>query len=512
VPGFGGRPGRAIPDGQGGVLLAQGRARYRASASGVTKVTLPMDAAIPFYNTPLLVGEDGTAYLVASSYYTSPNDTILAVDPASGTIQWSVNTNRANLNLVTTDGKVVFEYSQPDFTRHVAVADATGQVSPVLSMAGSPDPAIRGYTFSNPDYWDSGSWNVPMPDGNLKAIQGEERAASDMDTYAAAGGDKQKKYQEPKGVKFLPDPQSTNALSQQCTGFDDTLKPRGLMVPLLAGGAPGSNTALVRVKRGWENLLLKSLDTNVADVFPSQITSPTLDSKGRAIIPLTVPGKTEQVVHVIAVDSLDQTKVKARLKVVVKPRKEFVLNLFKITESSTGVGPSNAPSDAVAVQQFLNAVYGKQTNIFSRLPDPPVEPIRSFSFHFDLDNDHALLLGSSNTNPETRAIFDGLNAQIGTRPFDHKWINYVSRAIDKRAPTRILGGFADLAGVFVADAGDDAAWKTAHELGHNLADVKNSGRKQDLMYEWYQPESCRIRREQWKFYNPSLKDTKDDKW
>lgn len=511
------RPGRAIPDGQGGVLLAQARALYRASTSGVTKFTLPIDAAIPFYNTPLLVGEDGTAYLVGSSSYTSPNDRILAVDPASGTIQWSVSTNRANLNLVTTDGKVVFEYSQPDFTRHVAVADATGQVSPVLSIAGSPDPAFRGYTFSNPDYWDSGLWNVPLPNGALAGIQGEERDASDFDTFAVAGGDKQKKYQEPKGVEFKPDPLALDAESAECTGFDETLKPRWLMTP-----ENGSNTVLLTVRRGWENIELRPQDLQVAQVSPTRIQPgdgfTTLDQKGRTTTKLTVSGGSMlQPTEIEAVDFV-KNKRKALLKASVKPRLTRTLELFRVNESVETLTANDIPN-AGDLRNYLDKVYGKQANIFFNVVGP-----QDISVHYDLDGDRRLLYtGSIDNNPEAGAILAEIqrikNLAVPLPGPDTLWMNYVHEirppSLGLSSPQSRVGGFTSPRRGFIEDlqntglTADDMIWRTAHESGHGLAIRENTSNPRHLMYETQTlsgARPCQIPRKHWKVINPTPND------
>jgi hypothetical protein len=509
VPGFGGSPGRAIPDGQGGVLSAQGRALYRASASGVTKFTLPMDAATPFYNTPLLVGEDGTAYLVASSSSSSLNDRILAVDPASGTIRWSVSTKRANLNLVTTDGKVVFEYSQPDFTRHVAVADATGQVSPVLSIAGSPDPAIRGYTFSNPDYWDSGLWNVPMPGGGLVGIMGSVVAPAIPTTFAQAGGGPQRQTREPSGVTFEPDRdwQNAGAAGKECTGLDNStnLDPT-LMVPLQDSQNPqAANWFDLKVRKDRERVQLRYVDLNAGNNAVSVTPSHADTSNDRTRI--TVAGSSVGVGDIEAYDSVSQ-RVLARLTVTVKPSISWTVDLFGVREATSAVAPNNLP-DPIQLEQYLNKVYGKQANLsFSVLPRQQIQPEQMLSIAYDSNGNGRL--ESEVTFPNSREATTILTAMINrgiVQPLNHKWMIYV-RAIEP-ASTEGFAGRDGAAGFIQDQARNGQVHKTAHELGHTLG-LPNSADSRLLMFESADgSRPCRIPRSHWKIINPTTLDDRN---
>lgn len=83
--------GRAIPDGQGGTLLTvwSPPMLYHASSSGVSKFALPIFPDEPpgddlFAADSMLLGEDGTAYIVGSSSEEAPIDTVLAIDSNTG--------------------------------------------------------------------------------------------------------------------------------------------------------------------------------------------------------------------------------------------------------------------------------------------------------------------------------------------------------------------------------------------------------------------------------------------
>jgi hypothetical protein len=174
--------GRAIPDGQGGTLLTvwSPSMLYHASSGGVSKFGLPIFPEEPFGDDlyaadSMLLGEDGTAYIVGSSSEQSPVDTIAAIDITSGAVKWTTSVHGPQLSTVTSDGSVAFEYS-PDSSVHSALASPTGQVSPLFanpadnSDAGPIISATHGLHL--PSELTLGTWLAYQPDMSASAIKG----------------------------------------------------------------------------------------------------------------------------------------------------------------------------------------------------------------------------------------------------------------------------------------------------------------------------------------------------
>jgi IPT/TIG domain/Beta-propeller repeat len=141
---------RPIPSAPGEIFLALGPTLYHITASGTSRVPLPIDVGPGSFpgDDPLLVAQDGTVYVVGSALGSStPESTLAAVDPNSG-VKWTASTGMyTNLSAVTPDDSVAFQYHLPDFSKYLAVANSAGAVSPLFAipmvlMRGQPSPGL----------------------------------------------------------------------------------------------------------------------------------------------------------------------------------------------------------------------------------------------------------------------------------------------------------------------------------------------------------------------------------
>jgi len=489
--------GRAIPDGQGGALVTASTppALYHATTSGTSKFLLPItppqifDA---FYDSgPMLLGEDGTAYLVGSSDPSGPVDTQLAIDTSSGSVRWTVAPGGTpSLGTITADGSLAFQYSQSS-SQHLTIASATGQLSPLF--ANPADGSDAGpLNASNADYWTLGTWLISLSSDALAAITGP--VITTADAYSKKRGNDHGQTAEPKGVRFAADPGASGAISAHCTGLDDTknLDPRWLMVPLLESNASGSNTVLLKVKKGWENVLLRTADPSTVTISPDHPTD--------KVTVLTLTGSKIGVVDITAVASNNPNSVKATLRVSVKPKTSWIVSLFGITEKNSGVAPTNIP-DAGSLSVYLNNAYGKQANMFFSVNPASTSNLQ---IPYDQDNNKRLnYVGTSVQGPEADSITNYMFAIPKIPAANEKWMFYVHEI----NPTAVEGFAGSGAGFLEDQATNGQVQKTAHELGHSLGIGFNSTDKLDLMFEHADgSQPCRIPRSQWKLINPTPSD------
>jgi hypothetical protein len=210
---------RAIPDGQGGVLLiastSAGAFLYHASTSGTSKFNLPFTPIAPRHDaisTPdtMLLGEDGTAYMVTSSSYLTVGDGLAAVDTNTGAVKWTAASPGAysNLSAVTSDGSLAFQYRLlADFSQHQALVNSTGQVSPLFA---NPDGSDAGPVITQlaspllPSYWTLGTWHAFQNNG-LAAVTGENIFLAASENAVAGGSEKKdNKPHIPQIISYLP--------------------------------------------------------------------------------------------------------------------------------------------------------------------------------------------------------------------------------------------------------------------------------------------------------------------
>ena len=212
IPGEG--LGRAIPDGQGGALvtLSFPPTLYHYSGSGTSKFALSITPPTVFDgffdDGPMLLGEDGTAYIVGASNPEGAVDTVQAVDGTSGTVKWTASPGGTpQLGTVLADGSLAFEYELGDFSHHLALAAPNGNISPLFANPSNgsdagPTTGVAPLEFS---YWNLGSWNITESDGGLAGRTGSNAfvAASD---YGERGGSEKKDHEHriPRIVNYLP--------------------------------------------------------------------------------------------------------------------------------------------------------------------------------------------------------------------------------------------------------------------------------------------------------------------
>ncbi len=205
---------RAVPDGQGGVVLAAADATsstgalYHMSTSGTSKFSLPFNPAPPrgdplTTDDTLLLGEDGTAYMITSSSYRTVGDGLAAVDTNTGAVKWTVASPGvySNVGAVTSDGSLTFQYRLlNDFSQHQALANSTGQVSPLFANPDGSDggPVITRLAFPLlPSYWTLGTWHAFQNDGSLAAITGPSSGPGSeigSSAWPSAGGEPQRQH------------------------------------------------------------------------------------------------------------------------------------------------------------------------------------------------------------------------------------------------------------------------------------------------------------------------------
>jgi len=175
--------GRSISDGQGGALLTVSfpPTLYHVASGGVSKFGLPLFPDAPFGDDlfladSMLLGEDGTAYIVGSSSEEAPVDTVAAVDSSTGAIKWTASPGlHPKLSTVTSDGSLAFQYDLPDFSIHSAFADHTGQVSPLFANPDGSDagPVVPlSFGLHLPSELTLGSWLAYQPDTSISALIG----------------------------------------------------------------------------------------------------------------------------------------------------------------------------------------------------------------------------------------------------------------------------------------------------------------------------------------------------
>jgi Glucodextranase, domain B/Beta-propeller repeat/IPT/TIG domain len=192
--------GRAIPDGQGGVLvtIASPPSLYHASLSGTSKFSLPItppqviDGFLD--DGPMLVGGDGTAYIVGSSDPEGPVDTVLAMNTLSGALKWSVVPGGGpELSTIMADGSVTFRNTMSDFSQHLSIAFPTGTVAPLFtnSADGSDVGPVTFFAQNLPSYWALNTWFAFKNDGGFAAVTGNTEFLAGGE-YPRSGGNAQK--------------------------------------------------------------------------------------------------------------------------------------------------------------------------------------------------------------------------------------------------------------------------------------------------------------------------------
>jgi len=218
--------GRAISDGQGGALftLSSPPSLYHVSSGGSSKIGLPITPDAPpgddlFLADSMLLAADGTAYITGSSTLEAPVDTIVAVDSSSGNVKWAASPGlHPKLSTVTSDGSLAFQYALADFSVHSALADSTGNVSPLFTNPDSSDagPVLtESFGFHLPSYWTLGTWHAYQPDLTLAAITGKAIATALLYSESQGSAKKGHAPQKPDVAHFIPVDQTSLGISSQ---------------------------------------------------------------------------------------------------------------------------------------------------------------------------------------------------------------------------------------------------------------------------------------------------------
>jgi hypothetical protein len=499
---------RAVPDGQGGVLLPYANVVYHVTNAGIQALSLPLYAArtgiFSNWDDKVLVGETGNAYLYGFPNSAAPIPSIVAFDSGTGSVTWSLSLSSSadvNMDAVLTDGSLVFEQGSGIF-----IASPTGQVSPFFSGATTL-PTLASSPSAQAVYQGDGFWGMPLADGTFASIQGP--TTDPADSYSEAGGDETRQVKEPTGAKFNSDPNPSNAVSSACSGLDDTraLKNRWLLVPVA-----GNNTAQVKLNHGWKNVSLQSLDSTVATVSPSTATNNTI---------ITVTGVKVGVVGIQATNSDDPTAPPALLEATVKPLLQRSLDIVKVIDNVNNLVPQNVP-DAATLGTFLNQVWGKQANVNFT----PVNRHADVTVHWDLlpqpngngvMDDFATYGTQAGNLTERNAIINTTAIPDLDPSLTHNYAFYINQFGPPRGQTcepghacsSILGSsdhpgrFSLLSGIAVGSLQKTVA---GHEIGHTLGSPDWSvGSSDDVMHQ-SSTGNCRVRQRDWQLVNPTTGD------
>lgn len=198
--------GRAVSDGQGGVLLpdADQQVLYHISSSGTSKVSLPIVPGLVFGPSdpdPLVFDGNETAYLSGGI---ADAGAVTAVDIVTNTVKWTVsNVGRPVLSTVISNGSLALDYEASDGIR-TAMIDSNGNLAPLFaspsdgSDVGPAFPPSYGPHVAT--YWGSGIWNGNLSDHSLAAIAGPD-IGPELMAYGIASGDKQRAH-KPSGFDF----------------------------------------------------------------------------------------------------------------------------------------------------------------------------------------------------------------------------------------------------------------------------------------------------------------------
>ena len=416
----------------------------------------------------------------------------------------------------STDGHVVFEYRDNNFVPNLAIGDSGGNVTPLFqNSSSSSSTTLNSWFSSRPSLSDDGSWLIPNSIGSMASIQGP---ALDLgDTFAVLGGTKQGKVAEPKGISFNFDKNSTGGVAgADCTGLDDTenMDPRWLLVP-----NSGTNTVTLKVKKNWQNVVLRSTDQTIATVSPA---APTDKSTL-----LTISGVKVGIADIEAVDTNNSQSVLAKLRITVKPPLGTQrVTMVDVTDPVNHLSPPAAnlpqPSD---LQTYLTQVWGKQANIpFS--VDGSAQPL---SVHWDVvppPNGNGVMddYKDSGDISEIQPITDQLDPHSQPAP-NHLYAVYINQfGPDKGVvcPPQTKCFLSGLTLVhspwsFISGTLNSQPIRniTAHELGHALGadDEKIGSAYGDLMWNNWNPaksppEPCQVKRRDWKLVNPTPGDDK----
>ncbi len=464
---------------------------------------------------PMVLGETGAVYVAchAASPSTSQATLIYSLGSGGG-INWTWGVpvhHRLQLQGATAGGGIIAK----DITLGSSDLGVAAENIANLSVAGAATPE----SWSAP----AGSNLVYLGDG-LLANLGDQSATSPALIIMASTNDADSVW----GQTAANNPQQHRGQSaefvrdQACSGFDETINPRMLMVP-----ANGSNTLKAKLHgkiRPDVQFVSDNQSVTVSPVNPTGDTTTLTITAAAALDPTQT-----NPVTIKAVSIADPTYSYGSFKVVVKPRLDGNLTMYKITESVRNLTPGSVPT-ATSLQNYLNNItWGRQVNVFFTVtPSSPV----ALPVHYDLlpaPNGNGMLDDLTITNTETDAIQDAILAVNPTKgTFANTVVSYVNKfgppggvtcaPVPGRACTMIDGQTATgqhlsyVQDPQVADANSRESI-TAHEVGHGIAIIFDAttprSENRSLMWKGRSvpdgdpPNPCEIRDREWKRANPT---------
>ena len=259
-----------------------------------------------------------------------------------------------------------------------------------------------------------------------------------------------------------------------CSGFDDSVLPRTVMVPL-----NGTNAALVTI-------VPPAAASQVA-LSPPGLVSPIRPGASQRIV-LQGRSAGRQIVEA----RRDDGRLLRGLVVDVWPRRDLTLSIHAVTDPTHGIAPTGVPR-ADLVESVLNRLWGLQANIHFRVTRADL------TVRYDANNDGTLDAGSRARYPS--AEMGRIIGAAGSSSSAYQMF-YVNRITDA-ASRGDLGGRAEAGDRygFVASSYIEAQTAgrvplvTAHEMGHMLGINYESTDRLDLMYG--APTGCRITARDW---------------
>lgn len=309
-----------------------------------------------------------------------------------------------------------------------------------------------------------------------------------------------------------------------CSGFDETVNPRMLMVP-----ASASNSAVAQLHGQNRQDIRFSSDNPSVTVTPTTATgnSTTLTiTAAQALDPQqTIP------VTISATSVATPGLVYGTMRAVVKPRlTSNNFHMYRITESVRNLIPQTVPTPLDLQNYLNNTTWGAQANVFFNISntDPIALPV-----HYDLlpaPNGDGMLndFVTAGSSVEFTAIALAISTQDPLAPtFDHTVVAYVNQfgppgpgicnpgeecTID--GETSGGGHFSIVQDAQTADA-NSRVNVTAHEIGHGMnARLLNARTplSENISLMWKgrgtndPANPCEIRDREWQLVNPTPND------
>ncbi|HTS17721.1 MAG TPA: right-handed parallel beta-helix repeat-containing protein [Verrucomicrobiae bacterium] len=320
-------------------------------------------------------------------------------------------------------------------------------------------------------------------------------------------------YAPPDGPWGFTLAQTTPMNAEVCAGFDSEtpLLTRGAL-PALSVPQGGTNTLTVAINPASVvgQILFQTTNSTTATASPSSASSATqLVTVAGLATGNSITTNQLIVLGYGAQNTFTTTCSKVNIDILPQ-RTNITVALYSVSiKSSTGFvypGPTNVPSNT-ELQSYLASLYGTQANVsFTVLPVTNVAVMYDTNENFKLDWNLNSFAG------ETETIYDAAHTS-GTNVLNVYYVNALTNAnVIQQAEgvTYYLTFHAS----FIQDTHPSSSVNlTAHELGHSLANLPNTGGlgtsaggvpgfPDQLM--WYQDETnnpCRLIQREWEGLN-----------